>query len=135
MPEAPQTTKIAASNTRRALSTSMVKSTWPKDKEGQQKRLIKASKNHTKNTWSVDDIDVKVLPFAISCSGLDCNALFTLEIHRIHLGTNTIFATDLVDLVNPAGVKKNSFRKSGFPAVNMCRNSNVPLKLYPSLQA
>lgn len=46
-------------------------------------------------SWSIDDVDVVVLPSTVGSSRLDGDALLSLEIHGVHLGADTILATNL----------------------------------------
>lgn len=39
--------------------------------------------------------------------------------------------TNLVNLTNSSGVKKNTLREGGLARVDMRGNTNVPLKVYP----
>ena len=66
------------------------------------------------NWLRTNNINVRVLPAAKGCSRLDGNPLFSLKIHGIHLGTNTILTADVVDGVDPARVKQNAFRQRRF---------------------
>lgn len=40
--------------------------------------------------WRVDDVDVMVIPCTKSCRRLDRDALFSLEVHRVHLCAHPI---------------------------------------------
>lgn len=46
-------------------------------------------------SWSIDDVDVVVLPSTVGSSRLNGDALLSLEIHGVHLGADTILATNL----------------------------------------
>lgn len=45
----------------------------------------------------VDDVDVVVVPHGVSGGRLDGDASLTLQLHRVHCGTHSIFASDLVN--------------------------------------
>lgn len=43
----------------------------------------------------VDNVDLLILPAAISCSALNGDALLALKLHMVHLGAHAIAALDL----------------------------------------
>lgn len=67
-------------------------------------------------------------PTAHKESNLDGDALFSLKLHRVHLGTNAILATHIVDAVDAASVelREGKERKhkhtvlSGSQSTNTC---------------
>lgn len=58
-------------------------------------------------------------PIAVCSSGLDGDSLLSLEVHRVHLCANCIFATDFVYRFYSACVIEDSFGDGGFPAVDV----------------
>lgn len=73
-------------------------------------------------TWRVDDVDAVLavvrgvdalldVPVRKGRRRLDRDALLTLEFHRVHLGADTVAASDLVDRRHAAGVEQNAFRQ------------------------
>ena len=65
-------------------------------------------------------------PIAICRGRLDGDSLFSFQVHRVHLGTNGIFASDFVYRLDPPSVKKNTFCAGCLPTVNVSRDTNVP---------
>lgn len=47
------------------------------------------------STWCVNDVDVMILPHGVCSSWLDSDASLSLQFHRVHGGTNTIFPLHL----------------------------------------
>lgn len=79
--------------------------------------------------WCIDQVDVVFLLFSIVSllypvterrCGLNSDTLFTLEIHRVHLGTNIVTTANFVDGLDPTSVEEDSFGTGGFSAVNVC---------------
>lgn len=103
-PATPQIKSIPPSNTLKALSTSMVKSTWP----------------------GIDTINIIFLPFQIGCSRLNCDAFLLFQLHEIHSCADTVGSFHFMDGANFASVVKNPLRKCGFARIDMCRNTDVP---------
>ena len=82
----------------------------------------------------IDQIDVVFLllafvilldPITESRSGLDSDTLLTLEIHRVHLRTHGIFASDFVYSVDSAGVEEDAFGGGRLSRVDVCCDANV----------
>ena len=100
----------------------------------------------------VDEINSVIAPIATCRRRLNRNALFSFEIHGVHLGANFIFAfhlnhkqankqsinqsnsknahachtlTHLVNFRNASSVKKNALRQRCLARVNVSRNSDV----------
>lgn len=76
-------------------------------------------------TRRVDDVKVVILPCSIGGSTLNGDSLLTFQLHRVHLGSNIVLATDLVDLVDTTGIEQDTFCQRGLARVNMSRDTNV----------
>ncbi|GKT92279.1 hypothetical protein Ct61P_10129 [Colletotrichum tofieldiae] len=82
---------------------------------------------------SIDDVDVvgflfsvfRLLPVSERGGRLDGDALFSLEIHGVHLGADRVLAADLVDRLDAARVEQNSLRGRRLSAVNVGRDTDV----------
>jgi hypothetical protein len=74
----------------------------------------------------VNDIDVVALPLAVCRGGLNRDASLTLELHGVHLRSNAVFTTDIVDGMDPIGVEQNALCQGGLTGVNVSANSDVP---------
>lgn len=93
-------------------------------------------------TWSIDDIDRVLLlvtgrgnlgnPVTEGRSALDCDALFTFQVHAIHLGPHVVATSDLMDVLDSTGVIQNSFSQCGLARVYVSRDSDIPLELESS---
>ena len=70
--------------------------------------------------WSVDDVDRLTLPMNGSVLGLNGDAFFAFEVHRIH-GT---FLTLLVFAVDAAFLHQ-TVDQCGFAVVNVCDDCDV----------
>jgi len=68
-------------------------------------------------------------PVTESCGALDCDALFTFQVHAVHLGPHVVAATDLMNVLDSTGVIENPFRQGGLSRVYVSRNSDIPLEL------
>lgn len=83
-------------------------------------------------------VDV-LLPVAESSGRLNGNSLFTLQVHRVHLGPYGVFASNFVDRLDSSGVEKNSFGNGGFATINMglkyVKNAIMVLYLFHKLTA
>ena len=55
-----------------------------------------------------DNVDVGILPLTERSSRLNGDALLTFQIHAVHLGTNTIFSTNIMDGFDTSSVKQNT---------------------------
>lgn len=101
--------------------------------------------------------NMRIPPSAKCCSRLNGDTLFTFQIHGVHLGSDAILASDIVDRVDPARVKQDSFCEGSLPTgtksnelswacrwimcascthqfahspVNVCRDTNVSVRLF-----
>lgn len=76
-------------------------------------------------TWRVNDIDMSILPHA-ECSGtFDGDALLSFQIHAIHLRTDPVFSTYVMDGGNSPSVIEDAFGEGGLAAIDVGRYSNV----------
>jgi len=66
-----------------------------------------------------------ILPITTSSSRFNSNPFLSLQIHRIHLRTNSIFPSNLMNLMNPSGVKQNPLRQRRLTGINMRRDPYV----------
>jgi len=76
-------------------------------------------------TRSVNDVEVVVLPCGIGGSTLNGDSLFSLKLHRVHLGSDIVLATDLVNLVDTASVEQDTLGQGGLSRVDVSRDTNV----------
>jgi len=76
-------------------------------------------------TWRVDDIDVMFVPLCVGSSTLDSDTLLTFELHRVHLGSDVVTASDFVDSIDSTRVEENTLRHCGLSGVDMCRDSDI----------
>ena len=58
-------------------------------------------------------------------STLNSDTLFSLEVHAVHLGSNTILAANIVNRIDSPCVKENSFGQGSFPTVDMCTDTDI----------
>lgn len=72
------------------------------------------------HTGSINNVNVVVTPACISGSRLNGDTLFSFQVHGIHLRTNTVTATDIVDFLDTAGVKEDTFGTGGFAGIDVC---------------
>lgn len=70
--------------------------------------------------------DLVILPSAVGGSRLNGNPLLALEVHGVHLSADTITATHLVNLVDPAGVVEDPLRERRLPGVDVRGDADVP---------
>lgn len=68
-------------------------------------------------------------PVTECCGALDCDTLFTFQVHAIHLGPHVVATTDLMNVLDSAGVVEDSFCQRGLTRVYVGRDSDIPLKL------
>jgi hypothetical protein len=66
-------------------------------------------------------------PVAKRRGGLNCDALLSFELHRVHLCANGISPANFVYGVYSAGVEENSFGGSGLAAVYVCLAESASL--------
>lgn len=64
-----------------------------------------------------DNVNVRVFPPTKSGGRLNGNALFPFQIHGIHLGSDTVFPTDIVNGVDSTRIVQDSFRQCGLATV------------------
>lgn len=76
-------------------------------------------------TRSVNDVEVVVFPCGVGGSTLDGDSLFSLELHRVHLGSDIVLTTDLVNLVDTASVEQDTLGQGSLSRVNVGRDTNV----------
>ena len=76
-------------------------------------------------SWSVDQVDQLVPPSTVCCCRLDCDALFPLELHRVHLGTDTVSTPHLVDGRNAACVEEDPLGKRSLARIDVSRNTDI----------
>ena len=68
---------------------------------------------------------MRILPVAKGGRRLNGNALFSFQVHGIHLGADAIFATHIVNGIDTTGVKEDALCQSRFATVNVGGNANV----------
>jgi hypothetical protein len=83
-------------------------------------------------TGRIDDVDVvgrelllRSIPHAVGRGGLDRDALLALQIHRVHLGADAVFAAHLVNLVNATRVEQDPLGERRLAGVDVCRDADV----------
>jgi len=59
---------------------------------------------------------VRILPATKSGSRLNGDSLFTLQIHAVHLGADSVLAAYVVNRIDATRVKQNAFRQGRFAA-------------------
>ncbi|KAH3669422.1 hypothetical protein OGAPHI_001543 [Ogataea philodendri] len=78
----------------------------------------------------VDQVEMVVLvvlvPGTVGCSRLDGDTFLSFEIHMVHLGSNTVFSTNVVDRLDPSRVEQHTLGERGLARVDMGGNTNVP---------
>ena len=89
----------------------MVKSTWP----GVSMMLTLCGSNCV----------CEPVPHAVGRGGLDRDALLALEIHRVHLGADAVFAAHLVDLVDATRVEEDALGERRLARVDVRRDADV----------
>ena len=92
-------------------------------------------------TWCINDVDRILLlvtgrrilgdPVTEGCGALDCDTLFTLQVHAVHLGPHVVTTADLMNVLDSAGVIQNPFCQRGLTRVYVGRDSDIPLELEP----
>jgi len=63
-----------------------------------------------------DNINVRILPTTKCGSRLNGDSLFTLQIHAVHLGADSVLAAYVVNRIDATRVKQNAFRQGRFAA-------------------
>jgi hypothetical protein len=86
----------------------------------------------------IDDVDVGAVGFLViqvvrglapldaRRRRLDGNAAFALQIHGIHGRAHAVLTLHLVDLVDHAGVEKDTFGQGGLARVDVGADTDVP---------
>ena len=90
-------------------------------------------------TWSINYIDrIPLLvtgrgilgdPVTESCGALDCDTLFTFQVHAVHLGPHVVATADLMNVLDSTGVIQNPLCQGGLARVYVGRDSDIPLEL------
>ncbi|KAH3680161.1 hypothetical protein WICPIJ_008374 [Wickerhamomyces pijperi] len=79
--------------------------------------------------WSVNQVEmivgVVLVPGTVGGGRLNSDTLFSFQIHGIHLGTNTISTTNIMNGFNSTSVKQHSFGECGLTGINVGRDTNV----------
>src|SRR5262249_30660145 len=73
----------------------------------------------------VDDVDEMVVPLAVRCGRLDCDAAFPFQLHGIHLRPHAVLALDVMDDTDPLRIKKNSFCQCRLTGIDVRADSDV----------
>ena len=73
----------------------------------------------------VDDVNVVILPRGVGGSAGDRDAPFTLKLHRVHLGPDTVLPPHIMNRVHPVRVVQNPLGKGGLAAIDMCGDPNI----------
>src|SRR5690606_32807643 len=73
----------------------------------------------------IDDVDVVLLPLAVSGRARDGDTALALELHRVHLGANPVLTLHIVNRVNAVGVEQDAFGERGLAAVDMSGNPDI----------
>jgi hypothetical protein len=73
-------------------------------------------------TGSIDDVDVVILVFERGVFGADGDALFTLEIHRIH---DALFRGYGLIGAERAGLLQEAIDERGFPVIDVGDNRDI----------
>jgi hypothetical protein len=64
-----------------------------------------------KSSRRTNNVNVRIVP-PTKCGGrLNGNALFPFEVHGIHLGADTILATDIVNVLDATRIVQDAFRQ------------------------
>ena len=92
-------------------------------------------------TWGIDYVDRILLfvtgcgtfcqPVTECCGTLDCDTLFTFEVHAVHFSPHVVATTDFMNVLDSAGVIEDSFCQRGLARVNVSGDSDIPLELEP----
>src|SRR5215831_14041015 len=69
------------------------------------------------------------VPLAMCRRGLNRNAAFSLQIHRVHLCADAILALDVMDDSNTLRIEENSLGECRFTRIDMRADSDVPYPL------
>ena len=80
-------------------------------------------------TRGVDDVDLVIIPGAVGGGRLDGDAALTLQLHRVHLGTDAVLSAHLVDGVDAVGVEENPLGQGSLSGVNVGADSDVAYSL------
>ena len=75
--------------------------------------------------WGVDDVDVMAVPLAVSSGAGDGDAALALELHRVHLGADTVLAAHVVNGVHAVGVEEDALGQRGLAAVDVRGDTDV----------
>ena len=90
-------------------------------------------------TWRVNDVDRVVLlvagrrnlgdPVAEGRSALNCDALLAFEVHTVHLGPDVVATTDLMNVLDSAGIIENPLRQCGLTRVYVSGDADIALEV------
>lgn len=59
---------------------------------------------------------------------MDGDSLLSLQLHRVHLSSYSIFSSYVVDGVDTAGIEQNPLSQSGLATVDMSRDAYIPAR-------
>ena len=80
-------------------------------------------------TWCINQVKmvrlVVSLPRTVGSSRLNGDTFFPFKIHRVHLGTNVITASHLMDGLDSTRVEKHTLSECGLTRVNVGRDTDV----------
>lgn len=92
-----------------------------------------------RRTWCINDVDSMLLLLASCGHGrdpvterrctLDGDTLLPLKLHTVHLRSNTVPASDLVDLPNTTSVVQYPFRQSSLARIDVRGDPDIALVL------
>jgi hypothetical protein len=113
----------APSRTRRARSTSIVKSTCPSISESNQKKKLKNKLlKYDGLTGSIDQMKLMSFPReSDGCRG-DCDSALSLLFHVVH---HSVAIVNVAQTFNVARVKKHSLGSGRFACIHMSNDADV----------
>ena len=76
-------------------------------------------------TRSINDVDLISLPVD-ACGGTgDCYSSFSLKLHAVHGGSDSVLSMDFVDRVDPVAVVQDPLAEGCLSGINVRADSNV----------
>jgi len=75
--------------------------------------------------WCINEIYMIVFPLAKGCRRLNSNSFLSFKLHAVHSSSNIVWTLNLVNLIDFAAVKQDSFGNCSLSRINMCGNSDV----------
>jgi hypothetical protein len=75
-------------------------------------------RSSTIQKYLLNNVDMSIFPLTKGRSTLNGDPLFSLEVHTIHLGSNAIFASYVVNRVDSSSIIENTLSQCGLAAEN-----------------